>query len=149
MTYSWHQGHLDSLLERRDTLPHALLLRGPQGIGKLALAEALAAALLCERPRPDRQACGQCAGCGWAGQGSHPDFRRLEPESYAESREPDAGAEKKASQQIQVDQVRALADFIAMTSHRGGRKVVLIHPAETLNASAANALLKNLEEPPP
>jgi DNA polymerase-3 subunit delta' len=85
------------------------------------------------------------------GQGSHPDFRRLEPESLAEAGEAEPGTEKKekASAQIPVEQVRGLADFINVSSHRGGAKVVLVHPAEALSASAANALLKGLEEPPP
>ncbi len=151
MAYSWHKPEFDSLLMRKAQLPHALLLRGTQGIGKLAFAEALAKSLLCERPQPDGSACGHCIACGWMGQGSHPDFRRLEPESLAELKEAEQGGEKKekASSQIPVEQVRAIADFIKLSSHRGGVKVVLLHPAESLNANAANALLKNLEEPPP
>ncbi len=151
MAYSWHKTEFDGLLLRKAQLPHALLLRGPQGIGKLAFAEAMAKALLCESPRPDGSACGRCTACGWMGQGSHPDFRRLEPDSLAEPREAEQGGEKKekASSQIPVEQVRSIADLINISSHRGGVKVVLIHPAESLNANAANALLKNLEEPPP
>lgn len=56
---------------------------------------------------------------------------------------------KKPSKQISVEQIRALADFINISSHQGGYKIVVIHPAETMNLAAANALLKNLEEPPP
>lgn len=151
MTYSWHKVQFDKLLIRKAQLPHALLLRGVQGIGKLAFAEALAQSLLCEKPQPDGSACGHCTACAWMGQGSHPDFRRLEPESLAEPKEAEQGGEKKekASSQIPIEQVRAIADFITISSHRGGVKVVLIHPAESLNANAANALLKNLEEPPP
>jgi DNA polymerase-3 subunit delta' len=55
---------------------------------------------------------------------------------------------KKPSKQISVDQVRGLADFIGMSAHQGGRRVVVIYPAEAMNPNAANALLKNLEEPP-
>ena len=151
MAYSWHKPEFDSLLKRKAQLPHALLLRGTQGIGKLAFAEALAKALLCESPQPDGSACGHCTACGWMGQGSHPDFRRLEPDSLAEPKEAEQGSDKKekASSQIPVEHVRSIADLINISSHRGGVKVVLIHPAESLNANAANALLKNLEEPPP
>ncbi len=150
MAYSWHKPQFDSLLMRKVQLPHALLLRGALGIGKLAFAEALAKALLCESPRPDGSACGHCTACGWMGQGSHPDFRRLEPDSLAEPKEAEQGGDKKekTSSQIPVEQVRSIADLINISSHRGGVKVVLIHPAESLNANAANALLKNLEEPP-
>ncbi|HEU0289433.1 MAG TPA: DNA polymerase III subunit delta' [Burkholderiales bacterium] len=138
------------MLERRGQLPHALLLRGPQGIGKLAYAEAIAHALLCESPAPDGSACGRCTACGWMGQGGHPDFRRLEPESLTGSRDAEEGSEKKKpSEEIRIEQVRGIEDFVQVTSHRGGAKIVLIHPAETLNPNAANALLKNLEEPPP
>lgn len=149
MAYPWHHASFESLLERKERLPHALLLRGTQGIGKLAFAEALAQALLCEQPDRGGPACGRCAACGWMGQGSHPDFRRLEPEVLRESREAEEGKDKKPSQEIRVEQVRALADFVNVTSHRGGAKIVLIHPAEALNVNAANALLKSLEEPPP
>jgi len=125
-------------------------MRGPQGIGKLAYAEAIAHALLCESPGSDGSACGRCTACGWMGQGSHPDFRRLEPEALTGARDAEERVEKKKpSEEIRVEQVRGIEDFIQVTSHRGGAKIVLIHPAETLNANAANALLKNLEEPPP
>lgn len=150
MTYPWHSGSFEALLERAGRLPHALLLRGPEGIGKLAFAEAFARALLCEKPQPDGRACVHCVACAWMGQGSHPDFRRLEPESPAETSEgEEAASERKPRTQISVDQVRALSDFINISSHRRGAKVVLIHPAEALNVNAANALLKSLEEPPP
>jgi DNA polymerase-3 subunit delta' len=150
MIYPWHIQALSALLARKGGLPHALLLCGREGIGKRAFTEALAGALLCERPGTGGTACGKCASCGWMGQGSHPDFRRLEPEIFSESQDPEEGAEKKKpSLEIKIDQVRDIAGFIAMTSHHGGAKVVMIHPAETLNVNAANALLKNLEEPPP
>jgi len=149
MVYPWHFRPFEALLTRAGRLPHALLLRGREGIGKLAFAEAVARALLCESPDEAGRACGKCVTCGWMEQGSHPDFRRLVPESVAQPVEAEQGGEKKASEQIQIGQVREIGDFIVMTSHRGGAKVVLIHPAEALNANAANALLKNLEEPPP
>ena len=149
MAYPWHSETMAGLIARIGRLPHALLLRGREGIGKLAFAEALARALLCENRQPEGGACGKCLACGWVEQGSHPDLRRLEPEVLSESREPEEGSEKKPSLEIRIEQVREIAGFIAMTTHRGGAKVVLIHPAEALNIHAANALLKNLEEPPP
>jgi DNA polymerase III subunit delta' len=148
MIYPWHSQAASALHSRQGRLPHALLFCGPEGIGKLAFAEALAGALLCERAGTSG-ACGKCASCGWMGQGSHPDLRRLEPEILSESPDPEENSEKKKpSLEIKIDQVRDIAGFIAMTSHHGGAKVVLIRPAETLNINAANALLKNLEEPP-
>lgn len=149
MAFPWHKADFDALLRRKQRLPHALLLRGIQGIGKLSFAESLARALLCEQTGPIGAACGRCPSCGWMEQGSHPDFRRLEPDSLTVEDDPEAGGEKKASRQIQVEQIRGISDFINISSHRGGAKVVLVHPAETLNPHAANALLKGLEEPPP
>jgi DNA polymerase-3 subunit delta' len=151
MDYPWHKNELNALLSRAERLPHALLVRGPQGIGKLAFAEALARALLCESRAAGGAACGHCTACNWMEQGAHPDCRRIEPEALAKPVEGGEEPEKKekASTQISVDQVRAIADFINLTSHQGGMKVVLIHPAEALNVAASNALLKSLEEPPP
>lgn len=150
MAYPWHRVEFEGLLKRRASLPHALLLRGPRGVGKLAFAEALARALLCEHPDAEGHACGDCAACGWMGQGSHPDLRRLEPESLSGSESAETGEKReKASNQISVGQVRGIAEFVNVTSHRGRAKIILIHPAEALNVPAANALLKSLEEPPP
>jgi DNA polymerase-3 subunit delta' len=149
--FIWQDSVWERLFARRDRLPHALLLRGKQGIGKVAFAEALVQGLLCEATRG--QPCGSCPSCAWFDQGTHPDFRRVEPEAAAEKPEGEEGFERKTtsrpSRQITVDQVRALADFVNVSSHRGGYKVVLLHPAESLNVNAANALLKTLEEPPP
>jgi len=73
----------------------------------------------------------------------------LEAEAASEgSTEEGARGEKKAAVQITIDQVRELQNFVSLTTHRnGGKRVVLIHPAEAMNVFAANALLKMLEEP--
>jgi DNA polymerase-3 subunit delta' len=145
----WHQSEFERLLASKALLPHAILLRGQQGIGKMAFARSLAQALLCETPSPSRIACGHCEACHWFAAGSHPDFRQVEPESLPDSGAEEQGSDKKASQQIGVDKIRQLHDFINISSHRNGPKIILVHPAEALNINAANALLKNLEEPPP
>jgi DNA polymerase III subunit delta' len=145
----WHEVEFGRLLAARSGLPHALMLHGAQGIGKLAFAHALTQALLCEAPAPAGSACGTCAGCGWFTAGTHPDWLALEPENGRDDGDAEQGGEKKGGRQITVDQVRLLTDFINLSSHRGGRKVITVHPAEVLNANAANALLKSLEEPPP
>lgn len=144
----WHETEFERLMAGKNRLPHALLIHGRQGIGKLAFARAMAQALLCENPTNSGAACNACPACGWFESANHPDFRLLEPESLGEGTEEEQGGGKKPSLQITVDQVRELADFINITSHRGGPKVILIHPAEALNINAANALLKGLEEPP-
>lgn len=148
------------LLGKLERLPHALLLHGPRGVGKLELAERFAGYLLCEQAGRTGQACGACEGCRWYSAGSHPDVRVIEPEAIArrpahadqEEGEAEEGARKrgarKPSTEIRVDEIRALADFVNIGSHRGGRRVAILHPAEEMNAHAANALLKSLEEPP-
>lgn len=139
----------------RARLPHALLFHGPAGSGKLALAERFAQALLCEAAPARDAPCGSCASCRWFLGGSHPDVRYLEPEAVARQAafpdDDDPGSASKAakpSSEIKVDQIRALADFVNLVSHRGGLRVAIVHPAEEMNTAAANALLKSLEEPP-
>ncbi|MNZ89160.1 DNA polymerase III subunit delta' [compost metagenome] len=129
--YPW-QDSLWQQLAGRAQHAHAYLLHGPAGIGKRALAERLMARLLCQRPE-GLDACGQCKSCLLLKAGSHPDNYILEPE--------------EADKAIKVDQVRELVSFVVQTAQLGGRKVVLIEPAESMNINAANALLKSLEEP--
>lgn len=124
-------------------LPHALLLHGPAGIGKKAFALTLANWLLCERPGAQGP-CGECPSCAWFAQGNHPDFRHLEPLED----ESETGKARKGGRPISVEQVREVLEFTVLSAHRGGWRVVVLHPAESLNAAAANALLKTLEEPP-
>ena len=151
--HPWNQPILDSLKSRLERLPHALLVHGARGVGKLALAERIAQLLLCEHAEEARRPCDACDACRWFLAGNHPDFRRLEPEALAkEPTEPEEEGTAKRSKQpslvIRIEQVRALADFLYVGSHRGKRRVALVHPAEDMNANAANALLKGLEEPP-
>lgn len=148
------------LLGKLDRLPHALLLHGLPGVGKLELAERFAKFLLCEQAGRTEQPCGACDGCRWFAAGSHPDVRYIEPEAIA--RQPvDTGEEgeeqepsrkktaRKPSNEIRIDEIRALAGFVNIGSHRGGRRIAIVHPAEDMNSPAANSLLKSLEEPPP
>ena len=154
--HSWNQPVLDSLRGRLERLPHAFLIHGMRGVGKLALAERIAQLLLCESADEAAKPCGACPGCRWFLGGNHPDFRRLEPESLAqpsgeqtdEEQASSSGRRVKPSIEIKIDQVRELADFLNVGSHRGRLRVALVHPAEDMNVHAANALLKGLEEPP-
>ncbi|MHB8667085.1 MAG: DNA polymerase III subunit delta' [Burkholderiales bacterium] len=136
-------------------MPHALLFHGRAGIGKLQLAQVLAQSLLCENRSKSDLACGVCPACAWFTGGNHPDFRMVQPEALAPAQEDvetgESGdeAKKKPSKQIKIEQIRALSDFLNVGAHRNGYRAVLIHPAESMNPGAANALLKNLEEPSP
>ena len=129
-------------------MPHAVLLKGAQGIGKLDLALNFAQSLLCEKPDADGTACHECSSCHWFEQDNHPDFRLIQPDalSAAEDGEEKPGG-KKPSREISVDQIRDLSSFANLSAHCGGYRVVLIHPTEAMNNNAANSLLKTLEEP--
>jgi DNA polymerase III subunit delta' len=155
--HPWNAPILESLKQRAARLPHALLVHGARGIGKLALAERVALFLLCEGEEEARRPCLACQACRWFVAGNHPDLRRVEPEAIArqpvseaggEESEPGASRRGKPSTEIKIEQVRALADFLNIGSHRGRLRVALVHPAEDMNVYAANALLKGLEEPP-
>jgi DNA polymerase-3 subunit delta' len=128
--FPW-QAPLWQQLSGRAEHAHAYLLQGPQGIGKRVLAERLMALLLCQAATTDP--CAACKSCRLLLAGSHPDHFILQPE--------------EADKAILVDQVRRLVEFVSQTAQLGGRKVVLIEPAEAMNLNAANALLKSLEEP--
>ena len=129
--YPWQQTLWQQIVMRNQHA-HAYLLHGPAGIGKRVLANQLAARLLCQQPLA-LAACGECKSCHLLAAGTHPDFYVLEPE--------------EADKAIKVDQVRDLVDFVVQTPQLGGRKLVLLEPAEAMNPNAANALLKSLEEP--
>lgn len=146
--YPWQKNDWARLQELCSRPLHGLLFKGTKGIGKFDLALNFARSLLCQNPEEAGMACGICPSCHWFAQESHPDFRLLQPETLSLDGELTA-AGKKPSKQISVEQVRSLADFVGMSAHQGGRRVVVIHPAETMNTNAANALLKSLEEPPP
>ncbi len=133
----WQRRQWERLQARRraGSLPHALLLAGPAGVGKTRFARRLAASLLCDEPEAAGDPCGRCRGCHLVQVGTHPDLVVVEPATGQ-------GA-------ILAEQVRALGGFVARTSHFDGPRVALIRAAERMNLHAANGLLKTLEEPPP
>jgi len=135
LRYPWLEERWDYLARLYDQarLPHALLINGPEGIGKSEFASAFAQYLLCHQ-RANGQACGHCKSCQLSqSDGGHPDFYALLPE--------------EPGKPIKVDQVRELTDFIYSTAQQGGYRIVVINPAHDMNIAAANALLKTLEEP--
>ncbi|MGM0564620.1 MAG: DNA polymerase III subunit delta' [Pseudomonadota bacterium] len=137
--YPWHEQAWQSVEEQvsQSRLPHALLLQGPSGVGKLDFARQLARGMLCQKA-PGAEACGQCHDCHLCDIGGHPDWHELTFELTKEG---------KLSREIRVDQVRQLSDSLSLKSHASGGKVAIIHPAHKMNTNAANSLLKTLEEP--
>ena len=136
---------------------HALLLHGPRGVGQFELAVTLAQAWLCEAAQSASRPCGHCASCKLVQARSHPDLLVLIPEALQQelgwgAAEGDEAANERASkakpsQEIKVEAVRRAVSFAQITSARGRGKVVVLHPAERMNAISANTLLKTLEEP--
>ena len=130
---------------RAGKLPHALLLAGPHGIGKATLAFHLAHHLLkhpafehapaeLSAPDPASPLFRQIA------IGAHPSVLHL-------TRPPNEKT-KGFKTVLTVDEIRKVNRFLSMTSHDGSYRVVIVDPADDMNINAANALLKNLEEPP-
>lgn len=138
-------------------LAHALLLAGPRGVGKGRFALALAQFLLCEGAAG--KPCGACRSCQQLAAGSHPNALLLSTEGLhcatldPARREgaiplwqPDKDSRKR---DIAVDAIRELIARLGIASHYGQARIVIVNPADTLNAAGANALLKTIEEPPP
>lgn len=116
-----------------DEISHALLITGPESVGKTTLAETLVAAILCraEEGKP----CGACLSCRKLASEHHPDFMPV-------------AAEDKASR-LKIDQIREVERFLSLTPRESLHKVALVSDFERATINAANALLKTLEEPPP
>jgi DNA polymerase-3 subunit delta' len=134
-TYPWlapARAQVKSAVER-GRLPHAVLIHAGPGLGGESLALWIAGVVLCERPAA--APCGECASCRLLLAGNHPDLAWV-------TRPEDAKL-------LQIEQVRTVCDVLTLKSYRGGYKVAVIATADVMSASAANALLKTLEEPPP
>ncbi|WP_353433327.1 DNA polymerase III subunit delta' [Polynucleobacter sp. MWH-UH23A] len=150
-----------------DRFPNAVLIHGQSGIGKFAFAIELAKALLCESTNLAGRPCNECDGCHWFNTGNHPDFTALVPETHRkllpqtdyESVEPtkksrntkdddSESSERKEKKNISIEETRGAIESLAIGSHRGGNRVILIYPLEMLRSDSANTLLKSLEEPP-
>lgn len=123
-------------------LAHAYLFSGSEGLGKALFANSFARYVLCSNPitssapadlTETNLACNSCPNCLQSGVGSHPDILIIEAE--------------EGSKSIKIDQIRLLSEFVIRSSHAGGAKIAIIQNAHLLNANAANALLKTLEEP--
>jgi len=160
-----------------DRVPHALMLCGPAGSGKLALAVAFAQTLLCQHPREDGSACDECTSCRMAAKLEHPDLHftfpivrgtrikdakdalsdyyikewraRVLESPYFDLNDwlEDMGA---ANQQATyyVAEADNIQRKLALKSNQGGRKVMVVWLPEKMNQETANKLLKLFEEPP-
>ena len=141
---------------------HATLVVGPALLGKRVLVEHLARRVLCLSPRGDGEACGTCKSCSlfasrsqydpletrpdgapshpW-GHAAHPDLRMVGYEINQKTGKPRG--------ELVIEQIRALSEKLTLTPQLGGAQVLIVDPADAINWSAFNALLKTLEEPQP
>lgn len=118
-------------LAQKKTLAHAYLFTGATGAGKTALARWVAQACLCVQPQASGQPCGQCDECHRIQRDEHPDVLHIVPDG----------------QTIKVNQIRLLRSEFSKSGVEGLQKFFIISEAEKMTASAANSLLKFLEEP--
>ncbi len=132
--YPWNQKQWQQITTAFNSgrMPHAVLLQGPKGLGKLDFAKALSAFVLCGNKSADSP-CGECHTCKLLKADTHPDYKDAMP-----------AAEGKG---ILVDQIRDFCEFFIYSSQLSAYKAGIIHPADKMNRNAANSLLKTLEEP--
>lgn len=114
---------------------HAYLIAGPQGVGRRTLALRLAQALNCLKPPQPGVPCGECRPCRLIERMQHPDLAVVQAEQQGGT--------------LKVDQVRELERSLSLAPYEARYRVALLLRFEEANPSAANALLKTLEEPPP
>ena len=115
---------------QKNRVAHAYLFEGAKGTGKVEVMRSFVKLLLCEQPIQN-VSCETCRGCRRFESGNHPNFIQIEPDG----------------QDIKKDQMLQLIFEMNKTALEAGRKIYVLHRADRLNASAANTLLKFLEEP--
>lgn len=123
--------------------PHALLISGPEGIGKRRLALMLARGLVCER-EPAERPCLDCRACERVGRRLHADVELVEPGGLCDVSDHD----HPRSADIRICQVRRLERICSLTPFESPTRTIIIDPADRITGEASDAFLKTLEEPP-
>ena len=143
--YPWFKDAWTAI-HKNEKLPHALIFKGKEGIGKYDFANIYAKSYLCQSPISNHLPCEACSSCEWFPD-SHPDFKHIAP---IESDDDESSKRKTVRKKnIAIHQIRELSEYLELSAHQEtGRRIVLIEPADSLNQAASNALLKILEEPP-
>jgi DNA polymerase-3 subunit delta' len=143
--YPWFKDAWIAIHENKN-LPHALIFKGKEGIGKYNFAVKFAKSYLCQKTLSNHLPCEACSSCEWFPD-VHPDFKHIAP---IENEDDELSKRKTVRKKnILIDQIRELSEYLELSVHQEkGRRVVLIEPADSLNHAASNALLKILEEPP-
>ncbi len=133
---------------------HAWLISGPRGIGKASFAHFLAKAILTAPPVEEGGLFGPTEARGLSRDldPAHPALPRIEGGAHPDVRTVEIGwsddAMTKRRTEIVIDDIRDIGGFLSLTPAEGGWRVVIVDAADEMNRNAANALLKNLEEPP-
>ena len=133
--YPWQQTVWDTLTGRFPKLGHGLLFYGKKGCGKEAFAQYFLAWILCANRHANNAPCGECGSCLWLKSDTHPNYVHISTDEE----------NKKQNAKIKIEKIRDLLPFVQQTVDDW--RVIVIEPAEALNMSSANALLKTLEEP--
>ena len=138
--FSWQSEVLKRALtlKRENHLPHAVLLETASDYQMEDLARYLSMLLLCDQPQ-SLSLCGTCEACRMMSAGTYADFSLVTLEVDVKS--------KKMSKNIKIEQIRNLIHELHLTRKYSRLKIAVIFPAEAMNKSSANALLKTLEEP--
>src|ERR1700761_205994 len=129
------QSHITTTLKnaiRNGQLAHAFLFCGPRGVGKTTCARILAKTINCENLQPDGEACNKCHSCKSFNEGTSLNIHELD-----------------AASNNSVDDIRSLVEQVRFAPQAGKYKVYIVDEVHMLSASAFNAFLKTLEEPPP
>jgi DNA polymerase-3 subunit delta' len=121
--------------------PHAVLIVGPAGVGKMTLAVDLAAGLLCAADDVEARPCGACRACRLVRSGAHADVHRLGPEGPGRQVVIGGPGSKARG-------VRDLVRDLSLMPVEGGARIAIVESADRMNDDAQTALLKTLEEPP-